>query len=339
MAQADRITELLLELESPGAPPNRARLLARALRTASALVDADATAAVIASPKKPAERLVLHAGSDLPALLPLAADGSEALRALALEAKPVAWADLSEQPEYAEGDACPGVEAGPTLFLPIVQSNGEPAYLAVYRKRGRAKFTTTETHSLLLLAAWLGAALDRRRLVALATRGEGTTANGTGGARGTTPGDRAIRAALHKEIRRAHRHGQELCLVLASVDPRAGDADPVPSGALDAIAEDLGGRVRAFDTLARIAPERTAIVLPQTAREGGLDVAERMRFAIAAQGMGGEAAGAVTATFAVACFPHDGVDAESLWAVTERILKAAQAHGGNCVETTARRAA
>ncbi len=330
MAQADRIHELLLALENPTAPGTRGQLLARALRTAGALVDADAASVVLASSRRPTERLVLHAGGDLPAILPLAPEGSAALRALAAENRTISFADLSEQPAYAEGDGCPGVDAGPVLFVPIARADHEPAYLAVHRRRGRARFTAGETQSMLLLAAWLGAALERRRLTARAPRADD----------GDAASERGLRAALKKEVRRAHRHGQELSLILVAIDPPADGGDESwPASTLGDVAELLGTHVRDIDLVGRCTGGLTAAVLPQTGRDGAVEVAARMRIALAAHAFAPQAAGSVTATFGVATFPGDGVDLETLWAVTERVLRDARQRGGNCVETPARRAA
>lgn len=323
MAQADRIHDLLLELENPTAPHTRGQLLARALRTAGALVDADAAAIVMASARRATERMVLHAGSELPAILPLVAEGSEALRVLAGATRTIAFADLTEQSAFAEGDACPGVEAGPVLFAPIARADREPAYLAVYRRRGRARFTAGETQSVLLLTAWLGAALERRRLAARPSRPADADAL-------DAASDREFRAELKREIRRAHRHGQELSLVLVAPD---GSADR------SAIADLLETHLRDIDLLARTATRTIAILLPQTGRDGGRKVAERMRGAIVAHAFTPQAAGKVTATLGVATFPHDGVDLETLWAVTERVLRDAQHDGGDRVAVTERHAA
>ena len=56
-----------------------------------------------------------------------------------LDRQALSVADLSDQPALATADACPGVEAGPVLFAPVEQRASLPAYLAVYRKRGRAR--------------------------------------------------------------------------------------------------------------------------------------------------------------------------------------------------------
>src|SRR5439155_6642956 len=115
----ERISELLLELGNAAEPRTRAAVVSRALATALALADADAAAVVLASSKRRGERLVLHAGSEMPAALPLPPTGSEALKAIAETGTSVALPDLSENPKIASGDACPGVEAGPVLFTPL----------------------------------------------------------------------------------------------------------------------------------------------------------------------------------------------------------------------------
>ncbi len=106
-----------------------------------------------------------------------------------------------------------------------------------------------------------------------------------------------------------------------------------------AIADVLETQVRDIDRIERTTAGPTAIVLPQTGRDGALQVAERMRVAIAGHAFAPLAAGAVTASFGVATFPQDGVDLETLWAVAERVLREARQDGGNRVRTPGRRAA
>jgi diguanylate cyclase (GGDEF)-like protein len=340
MAAPDRMNELLLELGAPSARTSRSSLLARALRTAGPLVDADAVVVVLGTAKKPAERLVLHAGSDLPAVLPLPAEGSEALRVLAEMRQEISFADLSENAAFAVGDACPGVEAGPVLFAPLTQHGGRPAYLAVYRKRGRARLTAPETQAILLLATWLGAALEAARLAAR-TQKQSITDDQT-----EAYNDRFLRTELKREIRRAHRYEQELSVVRVALDPivsaTPGDDAREPA-TLPTMMKDLagllGGHVRSFDVLGRAAEDSFLIVLPQTGKEGAMEVAGRVRAAVAAHAFTAGEAGTVTASLAVASFPHDGVDAEALWAVSERVLAEARERGGNCVASTAKRRA
>jgi len=184
---------------------------------------------------------------------------------------------------------------------------------------------------MLLLAAWLGAALERRRLAARTPKTDDAA---------DAANDRALKTALKREIRRAHRHGQELSLILVGLDGETPSTeDHRPGAEHAAAAELLGTQVRDIDLVARTTGEITAVVLPQTGRDGAMEVAERMRAAIASHDFGAQPAGAVTATIGVATFPHDGVDLETLWAVTERVLREARQRGGNRVDTPGRRAA
>src|SRR5262245_57782693 len=132
MASSEKVIEQLLQLSQLPEGGTRADVVARALRTAILLLDADAAVAVLASTRGKGERLVLYAGSDTPAALPSIVDTSEALRTLAEERQALAVPDLSDHPTLAPADACPGVEAGPVLFAPLDQKGGVPAYLSVY---------------------------------------------------------------------------------------------------------------------------------------------------------------------------------------------------------------
>src|SRR5689334_6489470 len=118
MAASEKTIEHLLTLSAPAAQLTRPEALARALHTTILLLDADAAVAVLATPRGRGERLVLYAGSDTPAAMPSIVDTSEALRTLAQERQALSVADLSDTPNGPSPDACPGVEAGPVLFVP-----------------------------------------------------------------------------------------------------------------------------------------------------------------------------------------------------------------------------
>jgi len=100
---------------------------------------------------------------------------------------------------------------------------------------------------MLLLAAWLSVTLENVRLAAgterLAITDEATEIYNA----------RYLKSALKRELRRAHRFGQELSLLLVDVD------DPAPSGEsaetarnprlLREVAALLASQVRSFDVL------------------------------------------------------------------------------------------
>ena len=337
MASTEKTLDQLLQLSVRPARANRADAIARALRTANLLLDADAAVAVLASAKGDGDRLALYAGSDVPAALPSILATSEAARALAAEPKALVVPDLSDHATFATTDACPGVESGPVLFLPVEQGGGLPAHLAIYRKRGRARYTTHETELMLLLAAWLGASLENLKLAGGAER-LALTDDAT-----QVYNARFVRAALQREIRRAERHGQELSLVRIELDRvdafRETHGKAATARLLKGAAAVLARQVRSFDVLGKDGDHGFMALLPQTGREGAHEVAERMRAAIVEWSTAQSEVGGMTATFGVAGFPHDGVEREALLHVAERGLEHGRHRGGNCVTGSTRKAA
>ncbi len=95
---------------------------------------------------------------------------------------------------------------------------------------------------------------------------------------------RQLLAALTTELERAQRFGQETSLILFDLDDfklvndtmghLAGDA------VLHAVAEKLRETVREIDVAARYGGEEFAVLLPQTGREGAVNLAERLRVGI-----------------------------------------------------------
>jgi len=337
MASADKTIDQLLQLSLRPTRATRADSIARALRTAILMLDADAAVAVLATAKGGGERAVLYAGSDTPAALPSIVETSEAARALTAERQALNVADLSDHATFAGADACPGVEAGPVLFVPVEQGGGLAAYLAVYRKRGRARHTAPETQLLVLLAAWLGTSLENLKLLGGAER-LALTDDAT-----QVYNARFVHSALQKEIRRAERHGQELAMIQVELDRfdefQETNGKAAATRMLKAVAGVLGKQVRSFDVLGKDGTHGFLALLPQTGREGALEAAERMRAAIVAWSTAQSELGGVTATLGVACFPHDGVEREALRHVAERGLEHGRHRGGNCVASATRKAA
>ena len=330
MASPEKKIEHLLRLTQLEGRASRSEVIARALRTAILLLDADAAVALLASARGQGDRLVLYAGSDTPAALPSNLDASEALKMLTEERQALLVPDHSDNPELAAADPCPGVEAGPVLFVPVDQKGGLPAYLAAYRRRGRARYTANENELMLLLASWLSMTLENHRLAAgaerLALTDESTQIYNA----------RFLKTALRREVRRADRHGQELSLIRVEIDHvddwRAEHGPAKTTRMLKEMAAVLAGKVRSFDLLGKDGDMGFMAILPQTCAADAHEVAERMRGAIAA-------AGQVTATFGIAAFPQEGHEIEALLAVADRALEQGRLRGGNCVSTATRKAA
>ena len=329
----DKALDMLLELGNPAERRTRAKLLSQALQAVVKLMDADA--AILATPwNKRGERLALHAGTAAPSKVPQGESGSAVLRAMAEMCEPLAVADLSDDSGLSAGDACPGVEAGPALFVPLRQRNQPPAYIAAYRKRGRARFTLGDTRIMLLLGAWLGIALESLRVA-------------TGGERLAVTDDvtdvynqRFIKAALTRELRRASRFAQQLSLVLIGADQMEefGEAhgEVAASALLREIASVLGAQVRSFDVLGRHGDSGFVLILPQTGRDGAGEVGERMREAVEQHAFHA-APGGITLSAGIAASPTDASEPADLIGAATRAFEQARAQGGNRVEVAKRR--
>jgi diguanylate cyclase (GGDEF)-like protein len=337
VAAHEKAIEHLLHLSSLAERGSRADAIARALNAVTLLLDAEAAVLVLASSQRRGERLVLYAGTETPGSLPITLKESAALKAIGERRHAIAVADLSIDAGLAAADSCPGVDSGPVLFAPVDQRDPLPAYIAAYRKRGRAKFTAVETELMLLLAAWLSVTLENIRLAAgterLAITDDVTEIYNA----------RYLKSALKREVRRANRFGQELSLLLVELD------DPAPSGeapgaargprVLKDVAALLAAQVRSFDVLGRQGDDSFMIVLPQTNQGAAKEVAERMRAAVEAATFTPSEVGRVTVTIAVSTFPQDGVELDALFSVAERSLEQGRLRGGNCVAPGARRVA
>src|SRR5262245_58600566 len=162
LSSQEETLKSLLELGDLAERRTRADVLLRALRMSEMLTDADAVVALIPE-SRAGQRLALYAGSEVPAKLQSSRQGSEVIRVFQESWMPLAIPDLSESP-FAATDGCPGVESGPVLFTPLRLRQPEPAYFAIYRRIGRAPFHTHDVRTMLVLGAWLGAALENLRI-------------------------------------------------------------------------------------------------------------------------------------------------------------------------------
>lgn len=334
--QPDKALEILLELGNPAERRTRAELIDRALQTARLLTEADAV--VILNPaSRRGSRLALHNGSSTPAVLPAPVGGSEVVRRFAQGGQPIVLTELSEDAAVAEIDGCPGIDPGPVLYVPLRQRDPAGGYIAVFRRRGRARFTNGDVRSILLLAASLGSALECQRLSS-GVQKQAVTDDLT-----EVYNARFLKAALRREFLRASRFGQELSVVMIDVDHLGTYNDETGdlrgTVLLREIASVLAQQVRAFDILAKHGDDEFMLVLPQTDLEGALEVAERMRTAVENHSFAGLASGAVTVSLGVGAFPREGADATAVVAKARRALSQAKERGRNRVETLVRKAA
>lgn len=324
MSPQEKLSELLLELGNTADRRTRVQLLDRALRTALALMDADA-ALILDPANRRGDRLVLHAGSDVIAALPPSAQGSEVSRRLKESLEPIFVADLSEDMAVGATDSCPGVEAGPVLFTSLRTRNPIASYLAVFRRRGRARFTGTDARMMQLLTAWLGNALETIRLASgaqrLAVKDDLTEVYNL----------KFLKSALKREVRRASRFAQELSVVLVHVDygdgSENGNAGLKQDLVLKELASVLAQQMRSFDVLARRTEDSFMIVLPQTNRSGATEAAERLRGAVEKHTFESAGDANIAVSLGIASFPRDGSGMRDLVAAANRARNQVPARG------------
>jgi two-component system cell cycle response regulator len=171
---------------------------------------------------------------------------------------------------------------------------------------------------------------DNRRLEALATTDPLTRVLNR----------RALLDRLTAEVDRARRFSSSLTLLLLDVDHFKAINDTAGHLAGDSVLRQLGAlleeAVRKVDVVARYGGEEFVAILPETASEGGIVFAERLRERVAAQSfdIGIERPVHLTVSIGVATFPSPRVaTTEDFFARADEALYRAKAGGRNQVRT------
>jgi len=149
---------------------------------------------------------------------------------------------------------------------------------------------------------------------------------------------RHFAVALEEELTRAARFERPLSLVMADLDllrdinntygHLAGDA------VLQGIANVFRAELRQYDVPTRFGGEEFAILLPETSPEKAVEIAERIREAVAAQLFDVETSSEpirATVSIGVASFPRDGDDANELIHQADLAVYRAKLQGRNRV--------
>jgi diguanylate cyclase (GGDEF)-like protein/putative nucleotidyltransferase with HDIG domain len=144
--------------------------------------------------------------------------------------------------------------------------------------------------------------------------------------------------ALNEEIIRAERFERPLALIMADLDllrdinnsygHLAGDA------VLKGIAEVFRTQLRHYDVPSRFGGEEFSILLPETSAEEAIEIAERIRRAVAARSFDVETSSqpiSATVSIGIAAYPRDGQDANELIHQADLAVYRAKLQGRNRV--------
>ncbi len=149
---------------------------------------------------------------------------------------------------------------------------------------------------------------------------------------------RAFQEILATETSRSRRHEHSFCLLFMDIDAFKTYNDTLGhlkgDVLLRTIGEILKGNLRKGDTPARYGGDEFVVLLPETGKEAGHVVAEKVRNAIESHPFDGrevQPAGKVTVSIGLASFPADGGDAASLLKKADKALYESKSRGGNAV--------
>ena len=144
---------------------------------------------------------------------------------------------------------------------------------------------------------------------------------------------RQFARCLNAELQRSARTGHATTLLIGDVDhfKQVNDAHghTVGDDVLAAIAGDVVGSLRRYDLACRIGGEEFAVILPQTSKEEGLEIAERIRARVG--GDRDDGLPQVTMSCGVASYPVDATTTRELTKQADDAMYAAKAAGRNTV--------
>ncbi|HEX5724258.1 MAG TPA: GGDEF domain-containing protein [Longimicrobiaceae bacterium] len=222
------------------------------------------------------------------------------------------------------------VPAEVAVVAPLDFGDGEAGLLILGRRMNDAPY---ESHDLALLRALADASAIALRNADLhdRLRAQATIDPLTG-----CHNRRGFDEILALEFTRARRYERPVSLVLLDIDhfKRINDdfGHEVGDNALQRIGRAVRHTFRATDSACRYGGEEFALIFPETAKEEGMKLAERLRLLIESLPPNAEVPRSLTASFGVSAYPDDAQDPTELVRVADRALYLAKSNGRNRVE-------
>lgn len=194
------------------------------------------------------------------------------------------------------------------------------------------RFTAEDVYTLSLISTYAALAIERTKLLE-DTRLMAITDGLTG-----LNNHRYLFTRLDEEIERAKRYGHPLTLITFDIDYfknyNDGQGHLLGNEALRDLGNIIKDNARQIDLSARCGGEEFAIVMPETTKSKGLELAERLRKCVEEFHFKGEESqpgGRLTISVGVAGMPDDSVDGFDLMDKTDQALYEAKRRGRNQV--------
>jgi diguanylate cyclase (GGDEF)-like protein len=244
----------------------------------------------------------------------------------ALEGHTVHSEDVANDPRYLHYK---GARRGAGSFLSVpLRAKGRTVGVMNLSRGTVASFTPQDIRLAEAIAAQAALAIANARLYRQTLELSNTDPL-TG-----IPNRRQVVARLEQEVSRSLRFGDELSVLMIDVDlfKQINDAygHAVGDSVLRGVALALQRNLRKVDMVGRYGGEEFVAVLPRISRTEAVEVAEKLRSAVAgtpiAQAPGGQQL-TMTISLGVATFGHDATDAESLIAKADGALYEAKRAG------------
>lgn len=149
---------------------------------------------------------------------------------------------------------------------------------------------------------------------------------------------RFVMNTLSTEVQRSIKHGHPLSVLLVDPDDFGLLVEPLEQPAKVRVLRELGqlidGRTRRLDLVSRFESERFLVILLETGMDGAVQVAERIRCAVAENAFavgGGAQPLSLTVSIGIGAFSGEVLDSDKVIELAESSLSIAQRTGKNMV--------